>query len=109
MFRDTEYFIAGEIHDHPDVWNYILEDFAKRDEILKYISGGVSVFEFFEHYKGEYKGKSYDSDPPPETIFPNNKIRKQFDDFTSSSLLEKVCNCSIFVWGKIVNANHRTL
>ena len=59
MFRDTEYFISGEIHNHLDVWNSILEDFAKRDEILKYISGGVSAFNFFEHFEGEYNGKYY--------------------------------------------------
>ena len=100
MFRDTEYFIAGEIQNHLDVWNSILEDFAKRDEILKYISGRVSVFHFFEHFEGEYNGKYYDSDLPPETIFPNNKISEQFDDFISSSLLEKVRNGSISVWGK---------
>ena len=100
MFRDTEYFIAGEIHNNLDVWNSILEDFAKDGEILIYFSGGVSVSDFFEHFKGEKKRKSYDSDLPPETIFPNNKICKQFNNFISSSLLEKVCNGSISVRGK---------
>ena len=37
---------------------------------------------------------------PLETKFPNNKICQQFDDFISSSLLEKVRNGSISVWGK---------
>ena len=100
MLRDTEYFIAGKIHNLLDIWTTILEGFTKHGEILKYISGGASVFDFFEHFKGEYKGKSYDSDIPLETMFPNNKICKQFVDFISSSLLEKVRNGSVSVWGK---------
>ena len=36
-FRDTDYFIAGEIHQHY-VWEQILHGYHKQEEILKYIS-----------------------------------------------------------------------
>ena len=42
-FRDSDCFVAGEIHNHYEVWERILRGFHKRDEILTYISNGVSV------------------------------------------------------------------
>ena len=46
FFRDPDYFVAGELHYHLDIWQIILEDFHKRDDILNYIKNGVSVFDF---------------------------------------------------------------
>ena len=38
-FRDTDYFIAGEIHqDYNGVWQQILHGYHKQEEILKHIS-----------------------------------------------------------------------
>ena len=39
-FRD--FFVAGEIHHHYEFWEKILQDFHKQDEVLRYISQGVS-------------------------------------------------------------------
>ena len=51
FFRGPDYFVAGELHYHLDIWQFILEDFHKRDEILNYIKNGVSVFDFFKHFR----------------------------------------------------------
>ena len=42
-FRDSDCFLVGELHNHYEVWERILRGFHKRDEILTYISKGVSV------------------------------------------------------------------
>ena len=100
IFRDPDYFVAGEIHEHYNVWEQLLEGYHKREEILRYISEGVSVFEFFKPFKGQFKGKQYDPARPPRMCFENNKICSNFKDFISSTILERVANGSLSIWGK---------
>ena len=92
--------MAGELHHHCDVWDNILQDFHKRDGVLNYISQGVSVYDFFKPFKGQFKGKYYDSPLPPKMIFENNKIYLKFQDFISNCILERVSNGSLSIWGK---------
>ena len=54
VFRNPDSFVAGEVHHHYDVWNYILTDYFKQDEMLKYISKGVSVYDFLQPFKGMF-------------------------------------------------------
>ena len=82
------------------MWDYILQGYYKRDEILKYIKHGVSVHDFFQPFKGEFKGKFYDSPSPPKIFLENNKICSQFEEFISSTILERVQNGSLSIWGK---------
>ena len=37
VFRDSDCFVAREIHNHYEVWERILRGFLKRDEFLTYI------------------------------------------------------------------------
>ena len=97
VFRDSEFFVAGELHHHYDVWDNILQDFHKRDEVLNYISQGVSVYDFFKPFKGQFKGKYYDSPLPPKMIFENNKICLKFQYFISNCILERVSNGSLSI------------
>ena len=97
FFRDPDYFVAGEFHYHLDIWQFIPEDFHKRDEILNYIKNGVFVFDFFKHFKGEFKGKSYDSPYPLKTFVLNSKICDQYEDFISSAIIERVQNGSMSI------------
>ena len=58
FFRDTDYFVAAELHNLYDVWDYILQGYYKRDEILKYIKHGVSVHDFSSLLKGNSRVNS---------------------------------------------------
>lgn len=100
VFRNPISFLAGEIHQHYDVWSEILLEHHKREELLKYIRYGVSIFDFMQPFKGDFKGKSFDSDRPPPMIFSNSKSCDQFQEFISESILERVRNGSLCVWGK---------
>ena len=99
-FRDPDYFIAGEVHNHYHTWEQILHGFDKTEEVLKYISKGVLVFNFFKPFKGDFKRKSYDSQLPPKMFFENNKICNEYEDFISATVLERIKNGSISIWGK---------
>ena len=79
VFRQPEYYVSGEIHHHYEVWDHILTGYHKREEILRYISDGISVYEFFQHFKGNFKGKAYNSDIPPKAIFENSAICGKYE------------------------------
>ena len=80
VFRNPDSFVAGEVHHHYDVWNYILTDYFKQDEILKYISKGISAYNFLQPFKGMFKGISYDFDIPPKAFFHNSNTCSKFED-----------------------------
>ena len=101
VFRNPSSFIAGELHKHVPTWTQILEGFHKKEEILKYLSNGVSIFDFFlQRFKGQYQGKSYESDIPPSMWLPNSKSCDKFEKFISETIIERVRNGSLQIWGK---------
>ena len=54
-FRDPGFLVANEIRHHYE--KKIRQIFHKRDEVFTYISQGVSVHDFFKHFKGQLEGK----------------------------------------------------
>ena len=82
---EDDYFITAEVHNQYHMWEQILHGFHKK-EVLKYISKGMSVFNFFKPFKGDFKGKSYDSQLPPKMFFKNNKICNEYEDLLLFSL-----------------------
>ena len=103
VFRHPSFFVAGEIHHHFEFWEKILQDFHKRNEVLRYILQGVSVHDFFKHFKGPFKGKEYDSPLPPKMFLENNKICSEHEDFISATILERIANGSMSIWGKVAD------
>lgn len=101
IFRDPNEFTAGEIHNHLPRWEEILQGQPKRDEILSYLKFGVDVREFFFPFKGDFQGTYYDSPLPPSARFPNNKSCSGFEDFISDTILERLANGSLSIWGKV--------
>lgn len=99
-FRDPTTFLAGEIHQHLPFWSKILADYPKRDEILTYIKDHVDVFSFFHPFSGVFEGKHYSSSLPPPAIFPNSRSCKGFEDFITSTILERLRNGSLIAIGK---------
>ena len=60
----------------------------------------VDVHEFFQHFKGCYKGEAYDSTLPPRRVFLNHPSRKPFVMFISAKLLDRLFTGAISLWGK---------
>jgi len=91
LFRDPKTFVAGEIHRHLPRWDWVLEDYPKRQELFYYIS------HFFIHFKGDFQGKFYNLPSPPTAIFPNNKVCGKVEDLIRicATNLERVSNGSL--------------
>lgn len=78
--RDPEHFVAGQLHDHSDQWQSILNvnDTNDKVQVENWIKNKVYVGEFFQHFKGNFKGYAYDSDTPVTRHFVNSAVCKTF-------------------------------
>ena len=65
------------------------------------INEGVRVEQFFVHFSGDFKGRSFDSDRPPSIVLENSKSCAQFSDFISSTILQWVKAGVLSVCGEI--------
>ena len=70
-------------------------------EVLGWIKDGVDVHPMFRHFKGNFKGHSYDSDLPPPIFFQNAVNCKEFGKFISDTLMDRIANGSITVLGRV--------
>lgn len=52
----------------------------------QWVENGVNVKDLIKHFKGNFKGRSYDSDVPPIQYFPNSNNCHQFVDFICKEL-----------------------
>ena len=101
LFSDPDNFTAGEIHFHLPRWDVILQGHNKRDEILSYLKIGVDVHDFFFLFKGDFQGTYYDSAFPRSIKFSNSKSCAGFEEFINKTILERLANGSLSIWGKV--------
>ena len=74
-FRHPDYFQAGSLHNHADFWEDLIFSTGctcPQVNLLQTIREGVRVDSFFRHFKGNFKGKRYDSAVPPISFFPKS-------------------------------------
>ena len=100
-FRNPDVFVAGELHRHVHKCEEILAQHPKQDEILSYIKYKINVRDFFICFREDFQGTFYDSPCLPRAEFSNNKSSLGLEDFISSTILERVKNGSLLVWGRI--------
>lgn len=98
-------FIAGQLNRNVLAWEYVLErSGVNEDTILrvrKWLTEGVDVTEFFTRFKGNFRGKSFDSELPPSAVFPNSALCKKYHAFICDVLYEKIRSGAIRVLGKV--------
>ena len=50
----------------------------------------VSIFPYFKHFSGQFKGEKFDSDRPPRKAFKNNVPCKPFVSFIQKTLMDRL-------------------
>ena len=73
----------------------------KAEELFGYLSVGVNVRDFFNHFKDYIQGKYFDSAIPPRNIFPNAKNCANHEVSISSCIIDRVRIGSLLVHGKV--------
>ena len=72
-FYDPSHFRAGNIHGKSYVWqNLIPNSPCGEVDLLEIIREGVRVENFFRPFRGNFKGKAYDSDISPPVVINNS-------------------------------------
>ena len=101
-FRNPDDFRARSLHAHPEVWEGLLSGVSNEYvALMAVINEGVRVEQFFIHFTGDFKGRSFDSDRPPPIVLQNSKSCAPFSDFISSTILQWVSAGVLSVWGEV--------
>lgn len=95
--RGPNKFVAGNIHKYRDEWERMELD----EEARMWLKEGVNVDHYFKRFKGNYKGKNYNSATPPEAYFPNSCSCKNFGEIISTTIAEKIQSGPILVWAGV--------
>ena len=64
-----------DLHAHYSFWEGVAGlclEMATQTDALDWIKDKVSIFPYFQHFKGSFKGEHYDSYRPPHKMFRNN-------------------------------------
>ena len=100
-FRDPNKFSAGNLSTCLPCWEPVLQDYPKKSEIYSFLSEGVNVKQFFVPFHGTFQGRHFCSSEPPGMAFSNSPSCERFKDFISRTILERVSNGSLLVWGEV--------
>ena len=105
-FRNPDDFQAESLHAHPVVWDKLLSGVSNEHvDFMAIINEGVKVEQFFSHFKGDFKGKSFDSVRPTLVVLENSKSCAQCLNFISTTVLQwvsagvlSVCRSHHLIW-----------
>ena len=97
VFRDPKYFKAGSLHNCLPEWGRL----NPPEEVRDWLENGVRLESMFRRFKGNFKGKSYDSPLPEPNYFPNAKICEEHVSFIVRTLEERIEDGSMSVIGKV--------
>ena len=104
-FRDPNKFSAGNLSNCLPCWEPVLQDYPKKSEIYSFLSEGVNVKQFFGPFHGTFQGRHFCNSEPPSMAFNNSPSCLRFKDFISRTILERVSNGSLLVWGEVGKVN----
>ena len=102
-FRDPDSFCAGHLHKYVAAWQRIaaVAPYPETSKVVGWIKDGVCVHDFFQPFRGAFKGHDYDSALPPPVIFDNSVSCQPFAQFISDTILARLASGAISVWGKV--------
>ncbi|XP_064642018.1 uncharacterized protein LOC135496581 [Lineus longissimus] len=101
--RDPNSFVAGQLHTEKQNWSILLDQVNDKDSKLveKWIFNEVEIVDFFQPFKGYFKGEFYDSKLPPAMVFHNAPNCAQHKEDIVSHLEEGLRNGSLELVGKV--------
>ena len=103
VFRNPHHFLARQLHKFLESWLSIASqtDCDTTKEVLGWTGNGINVFNYFQHFRGSFKGENFDCDLPLCKIFQNHVSCKLFSFFISRSILDRLATGAIYLWGRV--------
>ena len=100
--RHPDHFNCGNLHQFANQWDFFMTGVRGYEVVRPWIHEGVSVPSFFQHYEGEFSGRSFNSDVPPAMYFQNDYERcLEFKDFVTKTILQRLKEGSIKWLGRV--------
>ena len=101
--RNHEHFMAGLLTKNYASWEKLIpSDPSPLQKIaIKTLKFGADILDFQAPFKGQFKGKSYNSALPPPRVFKNSKKGRDFASFIASNILNSLKDGSITIWGRV--------
>ncbi|KAJ8300066.1 hypothetical protein KUTeg_021585 [Tegillarca granosa] len=94
-------FVYISAEDAADGKDFDFSTLPFRNPAMFKAVNGVRVQNYFKHFSGTFKSKHYDAPSPPCVYFPNATNCKQFTTFIVKTLLDRLANGSMSIWGKV--------
>lgn len=99
--RNPDTFKAGQIHNHIREWEAACLIQPNHIEVGDWVNNKVSIWKYMKHFKGEFANEFFDSDEPPTKIFPNNQSCRDFHEFVSKSIEDRIASGAVGIIGPI--------
>ena len=98
-FGDPQTFRTGNLHLHASLWEHLASAAPNSlaYQVCDWISNCVNVHDFFQHFKGSYKGETFDLPTPPPRVFYNSVSCKPFVNFISDTIISRLFSGAIFL------------
>lgn len=101
VFRAPNDFQAGGIHNHVPAWLTMVAGQSNKTLILRWLEEGVHVKDFATRFTGSFRRRRYDGEFPPPYTFQNLQNCKNFKEFISATILQRIASGAVRVWGKV--------
>ena len=88
--RSQNSFICGNLHNFVPAWDRYMGKIPEYSIVRPWLVDGVDVPSFFQHYKGTFNGRHFDSVTPPKTYFQNAPICHEYKDFITKTVLKRL-------------------
>ena len=99
--RNPDTFRCGSLHQFAHTWDSYMTGIKGYDEVRPWIHNGIHIPNFFQHYKGTFNGRTFDSDVPPPMFFQNDSVCHEFKDFISTTILKRLAEGSMKCLGRV--------
>lgn len=99
--RDDTFFVPGQLRPCLAQWEMITRDYPLREEVMRWVTEGVSICDYFQPFRGRFKGKDYDSAMPPNICLPNARNCEPFAEFIAATLEERVRSGAVALVGRV--------
>ena len=78
-----------------------MDGYEPAKDVLEWLEHEVDVKKFIKPFKGSFMGVKYESAEPPSRVFRNHYSCKQFSQFVTETILQRIESGAIRVWGKV--------
>ena len=99
--RSQNTFICGHLHRYAHVWDQYMSGTVGYEIVRPWLVHKVDIPAFFQHYRGIFNGRHFDSSVPPRMYFQNAPICWDYLDFINGTIKKRLEEGSMICLGKV--------